>query len=156
MQGCQRAIYELLSESVWTLEKCNYDALRSYGSPSYYMQQMFSQYHGDVVLPTTLTATGGSQVYASVTRDSRTGTIYLKVVNAADEVQPVSVTVKGVGGVKFNGTAVVLTSASPQDTNTLSEPTRVVPVSAKVGDLSGSFDYSFAPYSVTVLQIQTK
>ena len=138
----------------WPTNLIGYDALHSYGSPSYYMQEMFSRNHGDVVLPTTLTTTGnGSQVYASVTRDSRTGTIYLKVVNAADEVQPVSVTLKGVGGVEATGEAVVLTSNSPQDTNTLSDPRKIVPVTTTARDLSQSFEYRFKPYSVTVLQI---
>jgi hypothetical protein len=32
---------------------------------SYYAQVMFSNNHGNTVLPTTLTTTGGSKVYAS-------------------------------------------------------------------------------------------
>src|ERR1700722_14422009 len=106
--------------SQWPTNLTGYDALHSYGSPPYSRQQMFSRRHGDVVLPATLTAPGsGSQVYASVTRDSATGTIYLKVVNAADEVQPVSVTVKGGEVADSTGEAMVLTSDSPQDTNSL-------------------------------------
>jgi hypothetical protein len=50
---------------------------------------MFSNNHGDTVLPATLTTSGGSQVFENVTRDSATGTVYVKVVNAADAPQPV-------------------------------------------------------------------
>jgi alpha-L-arabinofuranosidase len=140
--------------SQWPTNLIGYDALRSYGSPTYYVQQMFSQHHGDVVLPATLTAPGsGSQVYASVTRDSATGTIYLKVVNAADEVQPVSVAVKGGEVTDSTGEAMVLTSDSPQDTNTLSDPRKIVPVTTRVSGLGRNFQYRFKPYSVTVLQI---
>jgi alpha-L-arabinofuranosidase len=140
--------------SQWPTNLIGYDALRSYGSPTYYVQQMFSQHHGDVVLPATLTAPGsGSQVYASVTRDSATGTIYLKVVNAADEVQPVSVTVKGSEVADSTGEAIVLTSDSPQDTNRLSDPGKIVPVTTRVSGLGRNFQYRFKPYSVTVLQI---
>jgi alpha-L-arabinofuranosidase len=113
-----------------------------------------SHANGDVVLPATLTTKGnGSQVYASVTRDSQDGTIYLKVVNAAGEVQPVSVTINGISGVEPAGEAVVLTSDSPQDTNTLSDPGKIVPVITAARDLGQSFEYRFKPYSVTVLQI---
>jgi alpha-L-arabinofuranosidase len=140
--------------SQWPTNLIGYDALHSYGSPSYYVQQMFSRNHGDVVLPATLTAPGsGSQVYASVTRDSRNGTIYLKVVNAVDEVQPVSVKIDGGRAVDSTGEAIVLTSASPQDTNTLDNPTKIVPRTAVAYDLGQSFVYRFQPNSVTVLRI---
>jgi alpha-L-arabinofuranosidase len=140
--------------SQWPTNLIGYDALQSYSSPSYYVQEMFSLNHGDVVLPATLTTEGnGSQVYASVTRDSRDGTIYLKVVNMAGEVQPVSVTIIGIGDVGSAGEAIVLTSDSPQDTNTLSDPRKVVPVSIAARGLGQSFEYRFKPYSVTVLQV---
>jgi alpha-L-arabinofuranosidase len=140
--------------SQWPTNLIGYDALQSYSSPSYYVQEMFSRNHGDVVLPATLTTEGnGSQVYASVTRDSRDGTIYLKVVNMAGEVQPVSVTINGIGDVGSAGQAMVLTSDSPQDTNTLSDPRKIVPVSIAAPGLGQSFEYRFKPYSVTVLQI---
>jgi alpha-N-arabinofuranosidase len=139
--------------SQWPTNLIGYDALRSYASPSYYLQQMFGCNHGDVVLPATLTTTGnGSEVYASVTRDSESGTIYLKVVNMAGEVQPVKITING-GDVSSSGQAIVLTSRSPQDTNTLSAPRNIVPVINRAGELGRNFDYSFQPYSVTVLQI---
>jgi alpha-L-arabinofuranosidase len=139
--------------SQWPTNLIGYDALQSYGSPSYYVQQMFSGNHGDVVLPSTLTTNGsGSEVYASVTRDSGSGTIYLKVVNLAGEVQPLKVTING-GDVASAGQAIVLTSRSPQDTNTLTAPRNIVPVTTRAGDLGRNFNYRFQPYSVTVLQI---
>jgi alpha-L-arabinofuranosidase len=116
---------------------------------------MFSNYHGDVVLPTTLTSTGGSKVYASVTRDSRDGTIYLKVVNAAADPQPVHVDLSGVGEVSSSGTAVILTSTTPSASNKPGETDKAVPVSSRVRGLGRTFDYSFAPFSVTVLQIDS-
>jgi len=35
----------------WHTDLIGYDALNSYGSPADYARQMFSQNHGDVVLP---------------------------------------------------------------------------------------------------------
>ena len=78
---------------------------------------------------------------------------YLKVVNAADEVQPVSVTINGGRAVDSTGEAVVLASANPQDTNTLSNPTKIVPMTTLAQDLGQSFVYRFQPNSVTVLRI---
>jgi alpha-N-arabinofuranosidase len=136
----------------WPTNLIGYDALRSYGSPSYYMQVMFDWLHGDVVLPATLTTSGGSRLYESVTRDTRDGTIYLKLVNMAGELQPLHVTLNGAGGAPASR-AVVLASANPQDTNTLDEPYKVVPRIMRVRGGGPSFDVELQPYSVTVLPI---
>jgi alpha-L-arabinofuranosidase len=142
--------------SQWPTNLIGYDALHSYGSPSYYIQTMFSNHHGDVILPTTSTVTGSSQVFQSVTRDSQHGTIYLKVVNGAASPQPIHVTLKGVRDVLPTGKTVVLASASPQDTNTLTEPYKVIPAIGVAYDLGRSFDHTFAPYSITILEIKAK
>ena len=90
---------------------------------------MFSNDHGDVVLPATLT--GGAGIADSVTRDSRTGAIYVKLVNWQGTPQPVHFVLDGVTRVAPTGTVTMLSSASPRDTNSLSEPTKIVPVTAK-------------------------
>ena len=135
--------------SQWATNLIGYNALQSYGSPSYYVQVMFSNNHGDVVLPATLTSTGGSKVYSSVTRDSRDGTIYLKVVNAAADPQPLHVNLTGVGGVSPKGTAIVLTSSSPSASNKPGDSEKALHVTVALDDLGQSFDYSFVPFSVT-------
>lgn len=140
----------------WPANLIGYDALRSYGSPSYHMQVMFDRYHGDVVLPTILETSGGTQLYESVTQDSRDGTTYLKLVNMAAATQTVHVTLKGISGIKPTGRAVVLTSGNPQDTNTLTEPSKVVPSDITMSGLGQSFDLQLRPYSITVLQIEVK
>jgi alpha-N-arabinofuranosidase len=139
----------------WPTNLIGYDALKSYGSPSYYAKQMFNQHRGDAVLPTTLDVTGGSEFYESATRDNQTGTIYLKAVNAAGTAQKVQIVIDGIGHVS-GGTATALSSGSPQDTNTIDEPRKVVPVTLKVNHVNRRFEHTFAPYSVTVLEIETK
>ncbi len=141
-------------QSQWPTNLIGYDALRSYGSPSYHLQKMFAGNTGDVVLPATLTATGGSRVFQSVTRDSTCGTIFIKVVNAAEEPQPMQVSLSGVRAVSSRAKAVVLTAASAQDTNTLSDPERVVPRTMTVRGVGRTFETTFAPHSITVLEIR--
>jgi alpha-N-arabinofuranosidase len=141
--------------SQWATNLIGYDALQSYGSPAYYVQVMFSNHHGDVVLPSTLTSTGGSKVYASVTRDTRKGTVYLKVVNAAADPQPLHVDISGLGGVSHNGTAIVLTSTSPSATNAPGDTEKALPVTKSLRGLGQHFDYSVAPFSVNILELAT-
>ena len=50
----------------WGTNLIGYDALGSFGSPSYYVQKMFGTNRGDVVLPVTLTPQGVAPVIASL------------------------------------------------------------------------------------------
>ena len=43
-----------------------------------------------------------------------------------------------------------------QDTNTFDEPRKVIPITVKASQVNRSFEYTFVPYSVTVLEIKTK
>ena len=138
----------------WSQNLIGYDALNSYGSPSFHVQAMFAQNTGDEILNATLT--GGNRLSSSVTRDSKTGTIYVKVVNPLSTAQKVSVNLGATTKVDVTGTAVMLSSARPTDTNDLKQPKKIVPLTATVKGLSNNFVQSFPPYSATVLVLKTK
>ena len=156
----------------WPTDLIGYDALTSYGSPSYYAQKIFSVNHGDVVLPTSSQniptrtwqppARRGGQppppvqvptLFFDATRNTQDGTIYLKIVNSAAAPQPVQIALNGVTSVAPTGDAVVLSSASLDDTNSIDEPTKVVPVTSATDGLGASFTRTFPPYSITILKI---
>ena len=161
----------------WQSNLVGYDVQASYGSPSYYAQKMFSNYLGNVSLPLTaqkvITQTWQPParqetpqvlpparevptMFFSATRSDQRGEIYLKVVNAIGTAQAVQVDLAGAGKVASEGKAIVLAAAKKEDTNTIAEPTKVVPVASKARGLGKQFSYSFAPYSVTVLVLSTK
>ena len=164
----------------WPTDLIGYDAMTSYGSPAYYAQQMFSRYHGDVVLPVTAQGIPTREwqpprrgsvsaqqpplppaqqvptLFYSVTRDNQSGTIYLKIVNRASTPQPVRVEIAGLERVEPKGQAIVLGAASPDDTNSSTEPTKIVPVTSSVDGLGSSFTREFPPYSITILELRGK
>jgi alpha-N-arabinofuranosidase len=161
----------------WQSNLVGYDVQASYGSPSYHAQKMFSNYLGNVSLPVTAQKVGtqtwqqpasketpqvlppAKQVptmFFSATKSDLRGEIYLKVVNAIGTAQAVQVELAGAGKVAPEGKAIVLASANKEDTNTIAEPTKVVPVTSKASGLGKQFSYSFAPYSVTVLVLSTQ
>jgi alpha-L-arabinofuranosidase len=161
----------------WQSNLVGYDAQGSYGSPSYHVQKMFSNYLGNVSLPVTAEKVSTQTwqqpasketpqvlppakevptMFFSATKSDQRGEIYLKVVNAIGTAQTVQVDFAGAGKVASEGKAVVLASAKKEDTNTITEPTKVVPVTSKTSGLGKQFSYSFAPYSVTVLVLSTK
>src|SRR5207302_1556633 len=65
----------------WESDLIGYDAMRSYGSPSYHAQVMFSTYLGDEILDSKL-ENGGPKLFYSVTEDTNKSRIYVKLVNA--------------------------------------------------------------------------
>jgi alpha-N-arabinofuranosidase len=157
----------------WASDLIGYDALSSYGSPSYYVQKMFSDNLGDVIVPETIEnvptipyttpaargaatrpATPLETLFTCCTRDSSTGEIYLKVVNTSENAQPVQINIKGVKSVNPDGKVVTLTSANTSDTNSITDPTKIVPVQTSEKIFAPSFNRSFAPHSVTILALQ--
>jgi alpha-N-arabinofuranosidase len=160
----------------WPSDLIGYDALTSYGSPSYYAQQMFSTLHGDEVLATSATGIpvlnqsparppGADQpaarpaaqtLFFNATRDSKTKTIFLKVVNCAETAQVVNVNISGANSIAASGSAVVLKGDKWDDTNTIQDPKKVVPVTETVDGLGASFTRTFPALSVTVLQLKTQ
>lgn len=158
----------------WRSNLIGYNTLESYGSPSYYAQVMFGNYLGDKIIPirsseipmfeipfskressANIKNTRVPEFYYVATRDSKTGEVYLKVVNVVAKAQNVSIEVEGAAKVISKATKIELKSSKPDDTNTISEPRKIVPVISKT-KVSKSFDYTFSPYSITVLRFATK
>lgn len=156
----------------WESNLIGYDALTSFGSPSYYVQKMFNSYIGDKVVPVsginipTQTRPATKQDSAAnnmpkpipamfyvATRDTKTGKLFLKVVNATGKPQQVDIDLNGAGKVSPEGTLVVIKGDKPEDTNTISDPVKIVPVTSKVNGISKKFTRTFDAYSVSVLQI---
>jgi alpha-N-arabinofuranosidase len=161
----------------WSSDLIGYDVQSSYGSPSYHMQKMFSHYLGNVSLPVAAEHVVAQTwqpparqetpqllpptrqvptMFFSATKSDQRSEIYLKVVNALGTAQAVQVDLAGAGKVAAEGKAIVLGSANKEDTNTIAEPAKVVPVTSKARGLGKQFSYSFAPYSVTVLVLSTR
>jgi len=136
----------------WRPNLIGYDALRVYGSPSYYAIKMFGTHVGDEILKGTATDTG---VLVSATRDSRSGTIYVKLVNPADAEAPVALTLQG--GRPLAPTATALTLAAARTaTNSIDAPATVVPVTSKVEGVKPGFTYDVPAHGIVVLTIESR
>jgi alpha-N-arabinofuranosidase len=159
----------------WTSDLIGYDALTSYGSPSYYAQKMFTTMHGDQILATDSqniptrewqprARRGGTppppqqirEIFFDATRDSKTGLIYLKVVNEGGAPQRINVQLSGCATVGSEAEVVTLSARGLNDTNSIEQPEKIVPRTEKLVNLSASFAREFPAYSVTVLKLKTK
>jgi alpha-N-arabinofuranosidase len=136
----------------WRPNLIGYDTLRVYGSPSYYAFKMFSTNLGDQILKAT---TSDTPVLVSVTRASRTGQIFVKLVNATDANTPVQIDLRGVKALAPTATAHTL-AADPQATNSIDAPTKVVPVTSKVSGIRSAFTYTVPAHGIVTLVLETR
>lgn len=134
----------------WRPNLIGYDALSAYGSPSYYAIAMFSRNVGDEILAT---APSDTSVQGAATRDSRSGEIFLKLVNPEPVAVTVRLQIKGGGALRSKATAITL-SGCPEDTNSIQHPRNVVPVTTTVPGVTADFDYTLPPTSIVVLKLR--
>ena len=95
-------------------------------------------------------------LYASATRDNASGEVIVKVVNVAAEAIAAEVELAGVRETAGNGRAVVLTSSSPLDENTLESPIKVAPQSRPLPVGGRTFAHEFPGNSLTVLRVPVR
>jgi alpha-N-arabinofuranosidase len=125
----------------WKTDLIGYNGLESYGSPAYYAQVMFASHIGDVTPKSELKADAGVFLPYSVTRQTSTGKVFLKVVNPGAAARSVKLVLNGLGKVRQEGEAVTLRADGPAETNTLTEPTKIVPVTTSLKNVAPTFDY---------------
>jgi alpha-N-arabinofuranosidase len=148
---CYAPLFANVNDYQWRPNLIGYDALDFFGSPSYYAFRMFSRNVGDEILNATFSE--ATPLHATVTSDSKTGLIYVKLVNAEPAPQPLKIDLKGVRSVAPTAEVETL-SADPDATNSLAEPTKVVPIKSKASGIQPSFTYTLAPHSITVLHLR--
>jgi alpha-L-arabinofuranosidase len=139
----------------WTPNLIWFDSLRAFGTPSYYVQKLFSANGGTTNLPVMLNGAmknGEDNLYVSAARDARSGQVILKIVNTAAARRNVKINLAGVEQVGKSGTVYLLTSDLKAE-NSLQQPMNVAPVESKLALSSSSFDYDLAPNSLVVLRL---
>jgi alpha-N-arabinofuranosidase len=139
----------------WESDLIGYNALSSYGAPSYYAQAMFAKYLGTDVPQSSITG-GGDRFFYSVTEDRAKGAVYLKLVNASSVPQPLEIDLSGTANVAGAGTLVTLSGTDPAETNTITAPKRIAPVTTRLQGASAKFDHTVPAYAVQVLALEAK
>ena len=136
----------------WRPDLIGYDAISAYGSPSYYAIQMFDCNLGDEILPVTPSET---VVQSSATRDRKTGEIFLKLVNPNGAAESLKIEINGIASLASKGRAVTLTG-NLDDSNSITRPRKVVPVTTTVRGIKPAFTYTLPPNSIVVLKLKAR
>jgi alpha-L-arabinofuranosidase len=134
----------------WPTNLIGFDGLRSYVSPSYWVQKMFADNLGRRVISTQVIAGAGTLFEVATESPGHT---YVTVVNDGSTAAPTQVALAGIVG-PSGGRATVL-SGAPGAQNTLSDPGVLAPQTQTLGALPPQFAYTFPADSVTVLNLST-
>ncbi len=139
----------------WAPNLIWFDNLAAYGTPSYYVQQLFGAHQGTTMLPVLAdgqNANGKEGLYSSAALDKETGEVVLKLVNPTSAPRAVSIDLPGARH-KAGGRALVLTG-QPDAENTLEAPRRVAPVEQSVTTSPGGrVSRELPPHSLTVVRL---
>lgn len=86
--------------------------------------------------------------------DEATGELIVKVVNAEAEAYPLRIKLEGVSKVEKTGKVISLSAANDMGENSFEEPMKISPQESEYNGFGESFDYSFPPFSYTILRLK--
>jgi alpha-N-arabinofuranosidase len=135
----------------WDTDLIGYDALHSYGSPSYYAQVLFAGHIGTET-PASSIEGAGPRFFYSVTQDSAKKQLYLKLVNGSSDPQSLQIRFPG-AKLAPSGRLISLTAHNPEATNSINQPTSVAPVETALPTPGNSLRFRTPAYSIEVLEI---
>ena len=137
----------------WSSDLIGYDALNSYGSPSYYTQVMFASCLGDHTVSSNLTGAGERFFYSATASSNK---LCLKLVNASSAEQSLSITLHGVAPAARTVRTTTLHANTTWATNTIKDPQRIVPVKSTLQSSGGRITFAAPAYSIQLLEIDLK
>ncbi|WP_431213948.1 alpha-L-arabinofuranosidase C-terminal domain-containing protein [Puia sp. P3] len=140
----------------WTPDLIWVDNLRSYGTPDYYVQQLFSTNKGTQVVPVEMNdkvIEGQDSLYASSCMDG-SDELVIKLVNVSGVSRPCSLALDGRRKVMPQGRLTVLRGADLGQTNNFDQPTNVAPRESALRVDGRRLAVVLEPYSVSVVRVK--
>jgi alpha-L-arabinofuranosidase len=140
----------------WSPDLIWYDNLHSYGTPSYYVQKLYSTNKGNKVVPITLgkeVVAGQDSIYASAVIDTKNNELIVKIVNASGNKAVKEIQLAGVGKLAKTGTLTVMQSGDMKQVNSIENPAALAPKTESFAPKGKMIKAELAPYSFAVYRI---
>ena len=140
----------------WTPDLIWFDNLRSFGTPNYYVQKLFSLNKGTTMLPVTQNGSaknGNDDLYTTASLDKATGEAVLIVVNTSSSARPTQINFSGVQNIKPTAKSIVISSSDLKAENGFAEPMKIAPVEKLLKVTAPQISFTLSPNSVTVLRV---
>ena len=142
----------------WAPDLIWFDNLRSFGTPSYYVQKLFASNLGTRILPLSIGESARNAqngIYASASLDEKTGEVILKAVNSNTAARPVRISVAGAEA-RGSARAMTLASGDLAAENSLDKPLNVVPAERTISITGDRIEIDLPAYSLTVFRMPVR
>ncbi len=145
--------------SQWATNLIGYNAMSSYGSPSYYAQCMFAAHMGDEIPQSSITGVPAkARFYYSVTVSTgsvstKEHVLHLKLVNATTRAQPLEIELKGVGQGVHAAKLISLHATTFEATNTLAAPAAIYPVGSTLRFSGEELKHTIPAYTIEEMDV---
>jgi alpha-N-arabinofuranosidase len=136
----------------WPTDLIGYDALTAYGSPSYYAQCLFGAHIGDGTPQSSISGVSDRFFY-SATVSSKEHVLHLKLVNATNAAQPLAMALGGLGAGAHTATIDSLHAATFEATNSITEPTKIMPVASTQSFSGTTWQHTVPALTVEVIDV---
>ncbi|HEX6466399.1 MAG TPA: alpha-L-arabinofuranosidase C-terminal domain-containing protein, partial [Terriglobales bacterium] len=137
----------------WSTDLIGYDALRAYGSPSYWAQALFASHLGDKTVRSAAQGVG-PRFFWSATVSSADKVLHLKLVNASDKVQPLLLDVTDAG--QNTATMYTLHGSTWWATNTIDRPDAIRPQISQLRPATRDWRHDVPGNTIEVIDIPLK
>lgn len=142
----------------WTPDLIWFDNRRSFATPNYYVQQLFSMNRGTEVVPLLRMGqpvVGQDSCWASACMDEATGELILKLVNPSGKSMG---KVVEISGARVNGpaTMTILTGSGPSEMNSIEAPVKIAPVVQRLACKGKKMRLDLPPYSLIIVRVKAK
>jgi alpha-L-arabinofuranosidase len=134
----------------WSPDLIYFNGTNVYGTPSYYVQQMFSLNRGNLVLPASVS---GSGLYVSSSLVQSSGRIIVKAVNVNNATMSTTFDVNGAASVSSSAVLVQLTG-NPSTTNSFASPAGISPVTGTINNAGTNFTVTLPANSLSIFTLQ--
>jgi alpha-N-arabinofuranosidase len=140
----------------WTPNLIWFDNGRSYATPNYYVQQLFSLNKGTTVVPLLaagLPVNGQDSCWGTACVDGPATELIIKVVNMSGVAKKKTVTI-GDARMEAKATITVLSAPDPTEVNNMKTPLAVVPATTSLAVKGKQLNLELAPYSFSVVRVK--
>ena len=142
----------------WTPDLIWFDNLKSYGTPDYYVQQLYSLNKGTDVVPLTLNneaLRGQNECFGTSALDRHTNELIIKIVNTGKKELQADFIVKGIN-MASKAQLTTLQSDDPDAVNSLDEPMKISPQKSEAAIIGDVVKLTLKPYSFNVIRVPLK
>jgi len=139
----------------WKPDLIWFDNLQSFGTPNYYVQQLYSLNKGTDVVPLNLNneaVEGQDGCYASATLDNDTHELIIKFVNTNNAMQKADFLMSGIKSVT-KASLTLLQSDNLDSVNSMDQPLAVSPKITDIEFKDNHIKLNLKPYSFNIIRV---